>query len=126
MSAMVKVVVNGRALDDTTCMVWMAKNLLYFYRHESCGKCTPCREGTYWMEEVLLRLERGEGRERDIDLLNDVADNILGKSFCALGDAAAMPVMGFIKHFRPEFEHHIAHKRCLANRRRAALAEVMA
>jgi NADH-quinone oxidoreductase subunit F len=113
-------------IDDRTCMVDALWNITRFYRHESCGKCTPCREGTYWMEEVLARIERGEGRERDIDLLNDVADNILGKSFCALGDAAAMPVMGFIKHFRPEFEHHITHRRCLANRRRESLAEVMA
>jgi NADH-quinone oxidoreductase subunit F len=113
-------------IDDRTCMVDALWNITRFYRHESCGKCTPCREGTYWMEEVLARLERGEGRERDIDLLDDVADNILGKSFCALGDAAAMPVMGFIKHFRPEFEHHITHKRCLANRRRESVAEVMA
>jgi NADH-quinone oxidoreductase subunit F len=113
-------------IDDRTCLVDALWNITRFYRHESCGKCTPCREGTYWMEEVLARLERGEGRERDIDLLNDVADNILGKSFCALGDAAAMPVMGFIKHFRPEFEHHVTHRRCLANRRRESLAEVMA
>jgi NADH-quinone oxidoreductase subunit F len=113
-------------IDDRTCLVDALWNITRFYRHESCGKCTPCREGTYWMEEVLARLERGEGRERDIDLLNDVADNILGKSFCALGDAAAMPVMGFIKHFRPEFEYHVTHKRCLANRRRESLAEVMA
>jgi len=113
-------------IDDRTCMVDALWNITRFYRHESCGKCTPCREGTYWMEGVLARLERGEGRERDIDLLNDVADNILGKSFCALGDAAAMPVMGFIKHFRPEFEHHITHQRCLANRRRESVAEVMA
>ena len=113
-------------IDDRTCLVDALWNITRFYRHESCGKCTPCREGTYWMEEVLARLERGEGRERDIDLLNDVADNILGKSFCALGDAAAMPVMGFIKHFRPEFEHHVTHRRCLANRRRESVAEVMA
>jgi NADH-quinone oxidoreductase subunit F len=113
-------------IDDRTCLVDALLNITRFYRHESCGKCTPCREGTYWMEEVLLRLEHGQGRSDDIDLLNDVADNILGKSFCALGDAAAMPVMGFIKHFRPEFEHHVTHKQCLANRRREAVAEVMA
>ena len=113
-------------IDDRTCLVDALWNITRFYEHESCGKCTPCREGTYWMSEVLERLERGEGRERDIDLLNDVADNILGKSFCALGDAAAMPVMGFIKHFRPEFEHHVAHKRCLVNRRRESAAGVMA
>jgi len=67
-------------IDDRTCLVDALLNITRFYRHESCGKCTPCREGTYWMEEVLARLERGEGRERDIDLLDDVADNINGKS----------------------------------------------
>ena len=76
---------------------------------------------------VRQRLESGHGREQDIDLLLDVSDNILGKSFCALGDAAAMPVTGAIKHFRDEFEHHVRHKRCLANRRRSGLpAEVPA
>ena len=109
-------------IDDQTCMVDSLLNLIRFYRHESCGKCTPCREGTYWMEEILLRLERGEGRTNDIDLLLDVADNILGKSFCALGDAAAMPVQGFLKHFRDEFEHHVTHKACRVNRRRAEIA----
>jgi NADH-quinone oxidoreductase subunit F len=109
-------------IDDQTCMVDALWNIIRFYRHESCGKCTPCREGTYWMAEVLERLEHGEGRSQDIDLLYNVADNILGKSFCALGDAAAMPVMGFIKHFRDEFEHHVKHKRCIVNRRRAELA----
>ena len=114
-------------IDDRTCLVDTLWNITRFYEHESCGKCTPCREGTYWMSEVLERLEHGQGRERDIDLLNDVADNINGKSFCALGDAAAMPVMGFIKHFRDEFEHHVTHRRCLVNRRRdAVLAEASA
>jgi NADH-quinone oxidoreductase subunit F len=70
------------------------------------------------MSEVFERIESGNGRERDIDLLNDVSDNILGKSFCALGDAAAMPVQGALKHFRSEFEHHVTHHGCLANRRR--------
>ena len=114
-------------IDDRTCLVDTLWNITRFYEHESCGKCTPCREGTYWMSEVLERLEHGQGRERDIDLLNDVADNINGKSFCARGDAAAMPVMGFIKHFRDEFEHHVTHRRCLVNRRRdAVLAEASA
>jgi NADH-quinone oxidoreductase subunit F len=114
-------------IDDRTCLVDTLWNITRFYEHESCGKCTPCREGTYWMSEVLERLEHGQGRERDIDLLNDVADNILGKSFCALGDAAAMPVMGFIKHFRDEFEHHVTQRRCLVNRRReSVLAEASA
>ncbi len=108
-------------IDDQTCLVDALWNIIHFYRHESCGKCTPCREGTYWMAEVLERLEHGEGRADDLDLLNDVADNILGKSFCALGDAAAMPVQGFLKHFRPEFEYHVTHKRCMVNRRRAEI-----
>jgi NADH-quinone oxidoreductase subunit F len=108
-------------IDDQTCMVDALWNITRFYEHESCGKCTPCREGTYWMSEVLERLEHGTGRTSDVDLLEDVADNILGKSFCALGDAAAMPVQGFIKHFRAEFEHHVTHKRCIVNRRRAEI-----
>jgi NADH-quinone oxidoreductase subunit F len=110
-------------IDDQTCIVDALYNITRFYEHESCGKCTPCREGTYWMSEVFERLESGHGRERDIDLLADVSDNILGKSFCALGDAAAMPVLGAIQHFRAEFEHHVTHKRCLVNRRRAEIEE---
>jgi NADH-quinone oxidoreductase subunit F len=110
-------------IDDQTCIVDALYNITRFYEHESCGKCTPCREGTYWMSEVFERLETGHGRERDIDLLVDVSDNIMGKSFCALGDAAAMPVLGAIKHFRPEFEYHVTHKCCLVNRRRPAKTE---
>ena len=113
-------------IDDQTCIVDALWNVTRFYQHESCGKCTPCREGTYWMSEVLERLENGNGRDADIDLLADVADNILGKSFCALGDAAAMPVQGALKHFRAEFEHHVKHKACLANRRRDEVAGVQA
>ncbi len=108
-------------IDDQSCLVDALWNISRFYRHESCGKCTPCREGTYWMTEVLERLERGEGRPGDIDLLDDVADNINGKSFCPLGDAAAMPVQGFLKHFRAEFEYHVTQKRCMVNRRRAEI-----
>jgi NADH-quinone oxidoreductase subunit F len=111
-------------IDDRTCIVDALWNVTRFYEHESCGKCTPCREGTYWMAEVLERLENGHGKASDIDLLADVADNILGKSFCALGDAAAMPVQGALKHFRAEFEHHVTHQSCLANRRRDEVAEV--
>jgi NADH-quinone oxidoreductase subunit F len=113
-------------IDDRTCIVDALYNVTRFYEHESCGKCTPCREGTYWMTEVFERLENGRGREKDIDLLADVSDNILGKSFCALGDAAAMPVLGAIKHFRDEFEYHVKHGKCLVNRRREELAEVPA
>jgi NADH-quinone oxidoreductase subunit F len=113
-------------IDDQTCIVDALYNITRFYEHESCGKCTPCREGTYWMSEVFERLESGHGREHDIDLLLDVADNINGKSFCALGDAAAMPVQGAIKHFRAEFEYHVTHKRCAVNRRRAEIDQAQA
>ncbi|HTO90766.1 MAG TPA: NADH-quinone oxidoreductase subunit NuoF [Candidatus Sulfotelmatobacter sp.] len=108
-------------IDEQTCLVDSLWNIIRFYEHESCGKCTPCREGTYWMTEILERVEHGQGRAGDLDLLEDLADNILGKSFCALGDAAAMPVQGFLKHFRDEFQHHITHQRCRANRRRAEI-----
>jgi NADH-quinone oxidoreductase subunit F len=113
-------------IDDRTCIVDALYNVTRFYEHESCGKCTPCREGTYWMTEVFERLENGKGREKDIDLLADVSDNILGKSFCALGDAAAMPVLGAIKHFRDEFEYHVKHGKCMVNRRKEELSEVPA
>jgi NADH-quinone oxidoreductase subunit F len=113
-------------IDDRTCIVDALYNITRFYEHESCGKCTPCREGTYWMTEVFERLENGKGREKDIDLLADVSDNIMGKSFCALGDAAAMPVLGAIKHFRDEFEYHVKHGKCMVNRRMEELSEVPA
>jgi NADH-quinone oxidoreductase subunit F len=105
-------------IDGETCMVDALRNLLRFYAHESCGKCTPCREGTYWISQILARLEHGGGRPGDIELLADLADNICGRSFCPLGDAAAMPVQGFLKHFRGEFEYHVEHGRCRVNRRR--------
>ena len=87
-------------MDDTTCMVWAAKNLLHFYRHESCGKCTPCREGGDWLLKILDKIDRGEGTMEDIDLLLSVSDNIAGKTLCAFGDAAATPVLTTIKQFR--------------------------
>ena len=99
-------------MDDTTCMVWAARNLLHFYRHESCGKCTPCREGGDWLLRVLDKIERGEGTMRDIDLLLSVADNVAGKTLCAFGDAAATPVLTTIKQFRPEYEAHVREGRC--------------
>jgi NADH-quinone oxidoreductase subunit F len=100
-------------MDDTRCMVKSLLRLAYFYYEESCGQCTPCREGTGWLWRVIYRIEHGEGRGEDLDLLNDVADNIQGRTICALGDAAAMPVRAFIKHYREEFQHHIDHKQCL-------------
>jgi NADH-quinone oxidoreductase subunit F len=99
-------------LDDTTCMVWLATNLLRFYRHESCGKCTPCREGTDWLLKILEKIERGDGHPGDLDLLAGVASNIGGKTLCAFGDAAATPVLTTLKHFRDEFEAHIREGRC--------------
>ena len=100
-------------MDDTRCMVKSLLRLSYFYYEESCGQCTPCREGTGWMWRVVNRIENGEGRNEDLDMLNSVADNIQGRTICALGDAAAMPVRAFVKHYRDEFQHHIDHKRCL-------------
>jgi NADH-quinone oxidoreductase subunit F len=100
------------AMDDTTCMVWAAKNLLHFYRHESCGKCTPCREGTDWLLKLLGRIERGEGTMKDLDLLESVARNINGKTLCPFGDAAVAPVLSTIEHFRDEYEAHIREGRC--------------
>ncbi len=99
-------------LDDTTCMVWLAENLLHFYRHESCGKCTPCREGTDWLYKILQRIERGEGQMRDLDLLNSISGNIGGKTLCAFGDAAVTPVLTTLKNFRHEYEAHIKEGRC--------------
>jgi NADH-quinone oxidoreductase subunit F len=99
-------------MDEDTCMVKAAERLAYFYYEESCGQCTPCREGTGWMYRVIRRIENGEGRPEDLDLLLNVADNIQGRTICALGDAAAMPVRAFVKTYRAEFEHHIRHKRC--------------
>ncbi len=99
-------------LDDTTCMVWLAENLLHFYRHESCGKCTPCREGTDWLYKILRRIERGEGQMRDLDMLQSISNNIAGKTLCAFGDAAATPVQTTLKHFRHEYEAHIREGRC--------------
>ena len=100
-------------MDETTCMVRALERLSYFYFEESCGQCTPCREGTGWLYRVVNRIETGRGRMEDLALLDDVSDNIAGRTICALGDAAALPVKSFIKHFRDEFVHHIEHKHCL-------------
>ena len=99
-------------MDDTRCMVRCLQRLSYFYFEESCGQCTPCREGTGWLYRMVHRIEHGEGRLEDLGTLNSVADNIQGRTICALGDAAAMPVRAFIKHFRDEFEYHIREKKC--------------
>jgi NADH-quinone oxidoreductase subunit F len=98
---------------ETTCMVRALRRLSYFYYEESCGQCTPCREGTGWLWRMVDRIETGRGRQEDLDLLVNVANNILGRTICALGDAAALPVKSFIQHFRDEFQYHIDHKKCL-------------
>jgi len=100
-------------MDETRCMVKSLLRLSYFYYEESCGQCTPCREGTGWLYRIINRIEHGEGRPEDLDMLNSIADNIQGRTICALGDAAAMPVRAFLKHFHEEFEHHITHKSCI-------------
>ena len=96
-------------MDETTCMVNMLRRISRFYYAESCGQCTPCREGTGWLYRVLTRIMEGQGRMEELDLLVDVANNIEGRTICALGDAAAWPVQSFLKHYRHEFEHYINH-----------------
>src|SRR3990170_2109662 len=110
-------------MDETTCMVRALERLSYFYFEESCGQCTPCREGTGWMYRVVHRIETGRGRQEDLDLLADVAENIMGRTICALGDAAALPVRSFVQHFRDEFQYHIDHKHCLVGAQGAAPAK---
>ena len=100
-------------MDETTCMVKVLARLSHFYYEESCGQCTPCREGTGWLAKVVHRIEHGHGTPEDIALLDRVAGQIGGHTICALGDAAAMPVQSFLKHYRKEFEYHIKHKKCM-------------
>ncbi len=100
-------------IDDSNCMVKILERMSYFYHEESCGQCTPCREGTGWLYRVVSRIENGKGQNSDLDLLDDVADKIAGKTICALGDAAAMPVSGMLEHYRDEFQYHIDHKKCM-------------
>jgi NADH-quinone oxidoreductase subunit F len=99
-------------MDDSTCMVWAARNLLHFYEHESCGKCTPCREGGAWLHKILQKIERGDGAMGDLDLLLSIGRNIMGKTLCAFGDAAATPVLSTVQTFRAEYEAHIRSGRC--------------
>ncbi|MFM2324612.1 NADH-quinone oxidoreductase subunit NuoF [Brachymonas denitrificans] len=100
-------------MDDSRCMVKSLQRLSYFYMHESCGQCTPCREGTGWLWRMVERIENGQGRPQDMDVLDSVASNIQGRTICALGDAAAMPVRAMLKHFRDEFAYHVEHKTCM-------------
>ena len=98
--------------DETTCVVRAVLRWTEFYKHESCGKCTPCREGTWWLVQTLAALEKGQGREADLDLLLDQCDNILGRSFCALADGAVSPITSSIKFFRDEYVAHLTHGGC--------------
>ena len=98
--------------DETTCVVRAVLRWTEFYKHESCGKCTPCREGTWWLVQVLARLEKGQGTEADLDLLLDQCDNILGRSFCALADGAVSPISSSIEYFRDEYLAHLTHGGC--------------
>jgi NADH-quinone oxidoreductase subunit F len=100
-------------MNDSVCMVRACHSLSKFYAHESCGQCTPCREGTFWMEQILSRIESGQGKKGDLELLLDICDNISFKTICPLGDAAVAPVESFIRKFREEFEYHIENKRCM-------------
>jgi NADH-quinone oxidoreductase subunit F len=99
-------------MDDTTSMVSVLRRISRFYYAESCGQCTPCREGTGWLYRTLVRIENGQGRPEDLDMLVDIANNIEGRTICALGDAAAWPVQSFLKVFRDEFAYHVEHGRC--------------
>ena len=98
--------------DETVCVVRAVDRWTDFYKHESCGKCTPCREGTWWLKQILGRLEQGEGSEEDLDKLLDICDNILGRSFCALGDGATSPITSSIQYFRDEYVAHLTHGGC--------------
>lgn len=100
-------------LDDSRCMVKSLQRLCHFYSHESCGQCTPCREGTGWLSRIVDRIEDGQGRPEDLNLLDSVAESIQGRTVCAMGDAAVMPVRAMLKHFRNEFDYHVANKTCM-------------
>jgi len=94
-------------MDEDTCMVDMARRIMHFYAHESCGWCIPCREGTTWLRKMLERFHAGLGRSEDIDLIGELSKNMLGRTFCPLGDAAAMPTISIVEKFRSEFEDHL-------------------
>lgn len=102
-------------MDESVCMVKALLNISTFYKQESCGQCTPCREGTGWLMRTIQRIEAGQGEPGDVDKLESVAKQIEGRTICAFGEAAAWPVAGFLKHFRDEFEYHIKYKKCLAD-----------
>ena len=100
-------------MDDSTCMVKAAWNIARFFAHESCGQCSPCREGCHWMEKIFARIDNGSGEKADLDLILNISGNIIGRTICPFGDAAAMPAAAFIKKYRDEFGEHIRQKRCV-------------
>lgn len=102
-------------MDETVCMVKAALNMMRFYQHESCGQCTPCRQGTYWLLRILHRIEHGEGTMEDLDKMIEICDNIDGNTICPLGDAATPSVRSTLKHFRSEYEYHVEHKKCMVS-----------
>ena len=110
-------------VDDTQPIVPLALRLAEFYRHESCGKCVPCREGTSWTVKLLARIERGEATPMDLDLLASIQENIIGNCLCVLGDSMAVPVSSLLRRFRAEFEEHIERARAQRERELAAAAE---
>jgi NADH-quinone oxidoreductase subunit F len=99
-------------MEEGTCMVWAAENLLHFFYHESCGKCTPCREGSAWLLQILQRIEHGLGQPKDIDTLLRLCPNIAGRTVCAFGDAEIAPIVSTLQYFRDEYEAHIREHRC--------------
>ena len=106
-------------MDETTCMVRAAWNLSRFFAHESCGQCSPCREGCHWMEKILKRIEQGAGKPGDLEMILSVSGNIAGNTICPFGDAASWPPAAFIKKYRSEFEEHISAGRCTMNQKAA-------
>ena len=104
-------------MNEDVCMVKALERLSYFYHEESCGQCTPCREGTGWLYQIVHRIEHGHGRAGDLELLESLGNQMAGRTICALADAAVFPVRSFTQHFRAEFEHHIEHKKCLVDHR---------
>jgi NADH-quinone oxidoreductase subunit F len=99
-------------MDETTCMVRASSVISYFFRDESCGQCTQCREGTGWMHKIVERIERGAGAPEDLEILLDVAAKMEGQTICAFADAAAWPIQGMLRHFRDDFTAHLTQRKC--------------
>jgi NADH-quinone oxidoreductase subunit F len=111
-------------MDEDTCMVWAAHNLMEFFAHETCGKCSPCREGSSWLVQIMRRLEHGHGRMEDLDQLVHICNGIGGKTICAFGDAEIVPILSTLKYWRSEYEYHIKEKKCLVGNRGGSLVTI--